>query len=179
MVGPVRDAVTSAAADATCPLYTANRTVEPPEDPVAELWQHCTTLREHRGDGHVTALRRAGSTAARHSCCSRPTGSSPPSACARSAGWTDEEWEAACARLRDRDLVDDDGAITDAGRNLRVMVERATDAAARVLFAAAAPDAVADLTVRLDPLAKAVAAQRAPPLPQPDRGATARRLILP
>ena len=31
-----------------------------PDDPVEALWQACTTLREHRGDGHVAALTAAG-----------------------------------------------------------------------------------------------------------------------
>jgi hypothetical protein len=167
VVGPVRDAVTSAAADATRPLYTANRAVEPPDDPVAELWQHCTTLREHRGDGHITALRRARLDGCEALVLFAADGVVPAERLREVRGWTDEEWEAARARLGDRDLVDDDGAITDAGRNLRVMVERATDAAARVLFAAAAPDAVVDLTVRLTPLAKAVAGSGLLPYPNP------------
>ncbi len=141
--------------------------MEPPDDPVAELWQHCTTLREHRGDGHVTALRRARLDGCEALVLFAADGVVPAERLREVRGWTDEEWEAARARLRDRDLVDDGGAITDAGRNLRVMVERATDAAARVLFAAAAPDAVADLTVRLDPLARAVADSGLLPYPNP------------
>lgn len=40
--------------------FAANRDVAPLQHPVAQLWQHCTTLREHRGDGHVAALASAG-----------------------------------------------------------------------------------------------------------------------
>ena len=38
------------------PLFAANRDVEAPPDPLAALWQAATTLREHRGDGHVALL---------------------------------------------------------------------------------------------------------------------------
>ena len=38
------------------PLYAALRTLPVPEEPVARLWYAGNLLREHRGDGHVTAL---------------------------------------------------------------------------------------------------------------------------
>ena len=41
-------------------LFSANRALGPPDDPVEALWQACTCLREHRGDGHVAALTAAG-----------------------------------------------------------------------------------------------------------------------
>ena len=66
-----------------------------------------------------------------------------------------------------RGLVDGDGGATDAGRDLRGLVERATDAAARVLFAAAPPDAVDGLMRGLEPLARDVAASGLIPYPNP------------
>src|SRR5260370_27076638 len=51
----------AAVADATGrPLFAANAAVPVPGDPVAALWQVATTMREHRGDGHVAALVAAG-----------------------------------------------------------------------------------------------------------------------
>jgi hypothetical protein len=41
-------------------LFGANRAIPRPGDPVAALWQATTIVREHRGDGHVAALRAAG-----------------------------------------------------------------------------------------------------------------------
>src|SRR6185312_12135998 len=38
------------------PLAAANSAVPLPEEPHLLLWQSLTTLREHRGDGHVIAL---------------------------------------------------------------------------------------------------------------------------
>jgi hypothetical protein len=41
-------------------LFAANRALPWPAEPAAVLWQACTLLREHRGDGHVAALAAAG-----------------------------------------------------------------------------------------------------------------------
>ena len=58
LLGPV-----AAAADPTGrPLFAANVAVRPPDDPVGELWQLTTTLREHRGDGHIAAMVTEGIT---------------------------------------------------------------------------------------------------------------------
>ena len=48
-----------------------------------------------------------------------------------------------------------------------LLIERATDAAARVLFAAAPPEAVDELMRGLEPLARAVAASGLIPYPNP------------
>ena len=42
-------------------------------------------------------------------------------------GWTDEEWEAATARLQDRGWLGEDGSVTEAGRAARRELERHTD----------------------------------------------------
>jgi hypothetical protein len=167
LVGVLRDVVMSAADDATRPLYTANRAVPRPDDPVAELWQHCTTIREHRGDGHVIALRRARLDGCEAHVLYAGQAGIPAELLRDSRGWTVEEWDAAAARLRDRGLVDGADAATDAGRNLRTMVERATDAAARVLYAAAPVETIARLTEELEPLARDVAASGVIPYPNP------------
>ena len=58
LLGPV-----AAAADPTGrPLGAANAALELPGDPLGRLWQLATTLREHRGDGHIAALVTEGIT---------------------------------------------------------------------------------------------------------------------
>ena len=42
-------------------------------------------------------------------------------------GWTDEEWDAATTRLQDRGWLDEDGTVTDAGRDARRQIEVHTD----------------------------------------------------
>jgi len=159
--------VTSAADDPTRPLYRANREVARPDDPVAEMWQHCTTIREHRGDGHVTALRRARLDGCEAHVLLAAEAGVPTELLRSSRGWTEEEWTAATDRLRERGLVDADDAATDAGRDLRALVERATDAAARVLFAAAPRDAAQQIVEGLDPVAREIAASGMIPYPNP------------
>src|SRR5262245_9038111 len=44
-------------------LAAANAALPAPAEPVDRLWQAATTLREHRGDGHVAALVAAGLSA--------------------------------------------------------------------------------------------------------------------
>jgi hypothetical protein len=58
-VSPLFDAAVAAGQPISRPLFAANRSIDGLDDPVEHLWQLCTTLREHRGDGHVTALAAA------------------------------------------------------------------------------------------------------------------------
>ena len=49
-----------------------------PDEPVARLWHAANLLREHRGDGHIAALRRRPASAApRPTCCTRSPAGSP------------------------------------------------------------------------------------------------------
>jgi hypothetical protein len=53
----------AAAADPTGrPLGAANAALELPGDPLGGIWQLATTLREHRGDGHIAAMVNEGIT---------------------------------------------------------------------------------------------------------------------
>ncbi|MGN6693174.1 MAG: SCO6745 family protein, partial [Aquihabitans sp.] len=49
---PFLDAAIASGVAVGRPLFAANRDVAMPSDEVEALWQRCTTLREHRGDGH-------------------------------------------------------------------------------------------------------------------------------
>ncbi len=93
---------------------------------LARLWQAATALREHRGDGHFAAMAAAdidGCEALVLRCAldMRREDIQPI------RGWTDEQWDAAQARLMDRGLIGRDGEITDAGRAAHAAVEEATD----------------------------------------------------
>src|SRR5919205_2187718 len=44
------------------PLYAGHADLPWPDEPLLELWHGATLLREHRGDGHLAALLRAGLT---------------------------------------------------------------------------------------------------------------------
>ncbi|MEZ5140119.1 MAG: hypothetical protein R2711_15515 [Acidimicrobiales bacterium] len=109
VAGPLDRAVADAAAIGR-PLFAANRDVARPDDPVAALWQRCTTLREHRGDGHVAVLAAAGlSGLEAHVLIAAERGSDPVDL-QRTRGWTEDDWAGAVAGLAHRGLVDGNGA---------------------------------------------------------------------
>ncbi|SEG61634.1 hypothetical protein SAMN04489712_107230 [Thermomonospora echinospora] len=109
------------------PLFGANRDLPMPEDPVQALWQAATTLREHRGDGHVALLAAEGlDGCAVHVLLSAAEGV-PAELLQRTRAWSAEDWAAAVTRLAERGLVTAEGAVTEAGRALRASIEARTD----------------------------------------------------
>ena len=109
-------------------LGAANAALPAADDDLGRLWQAATTLREHRGDGHFATVLAAdldGCEVLVLRC-----GLDMDRGIMQPIRGGDEEWDAAQARLVDRGLVGADGAITEAGRDLRVTMERATDQAA-------------------------------------------------
>ena len=109
------------------PLYAAHADQPWPEEPVLSLWHGATLLREHRGDGHIACLLRAGMSGLESLVTHTLTGRGFTEAAAKATrGWSDEQWAAATDRLAERGLVAD-GALTDEGRRLRAEVEAGTD----------------------------------------------------
>ncbi|WP_030376565.1 SCO6745 family protein [Streptomyces rimosus] len=110
------------------PLYAAHADLPVPDAPHLALWHAATLLREHRGDGHLAALLDAGldglEALVTHTASDRGA--------ARSwvlefRGWSLEEWQAAEERLRGRGFLDAEGALTEAGKQLREDLEDTTD----------------------------------------------------
>lgn len=161
------------------PLFAANRDLPPPEDPVEALWQACTTLREHRGDGHVALLTShgitgcaahvlAGSTRPRdHFVGARDGWESMAEMARRSRGWSSEEWARTVVALADRALVDADGRATSAGAELLAEVEAGTDELAIQPWRAAGEDGIAALVQDLRQASVAIAASGEIPYPNP------------
>ncbi|WP_084963399.1 SCO6745 family protein [Thermoactinospora rubra] len=108
------------------PLAAANLDLPWPTEPHLVLWQALTVLREHRGDGHLSALAAAELDGCEALVSFAAVGAAPPATFA-SRGWSQEEWAAASERLRSRGLIDADGQATERGRRLRDQVERTTD----------------------------------------------------
>jgi helix-turn-helix protein len=125
LLGPV-----AAAADPTGrPLFAANAALPPPGDPVARLWQLATTLREHRGDGHIAALVTAGVTGLQAHLLQVADGRFPDALIRQARGWSDQEWAAATETLQARGLLTAGTAskLTDAGHALLDTIESNTD----------------------------------------------------
>lgn len=146
------------------PLFAANQAVELPEDPVEALWQCCTSLREHRGDGHVAALVAAGLSGAEPHLLA----GMPDEMLQRARGWTEDEVEAARAGLRARGVLADDGELTAEGRDLVERIEAQTDAVALQPWTDGLTEAGFDLVpTLLRPIADAVIGAGILPFPNP------------
>src|SRR3984957_20853659 len=110
------------------PLYAGNADLTWPDAPHLVMWHALTLLREHRGDGHISALAVAGLSGIEALVTHTKTGKGFLTEFAKpSRGWSEQEWEAAEAGLTARGLVGGDGALTEAGQALRARVEAETD----------------------------------------------------
>ncbi|MGW6054832.1 SCO6745 family protein [Streptomyces sp. NPDC055189] len=109
------------------PMAAANKALSWADQPHVQLWQAANILREHRGDGHLTALLTAGLDGTEALVSFAAVGAASDETF-QSRGWSKEQWEAARERLVVRGLLDPaSGTATDAGRALREEVERQTD----------------------------------------------------
>ncbi len=106
--------VVDAASGAGRPLFAANRDLALSDDPVQSLWQLCTVLREHRGDGHVAALTSSGLDGCEAHVLFAASEGVDRTVFLESRGWSEAEWDAAEERLSGHGLIDD-GAATERG----------------------------------------------------------------
>jgi hypothetical protein len=178
LAGPMVDeAVVATAADAVeaaagrvdtagRALAAANQglPVEPAGPPWERLWQGCTTLREHRGDGHVAALVAAGCNGLDGHVLQVATEPVPRDVIFPARGWSDHDWDASTDRLRARGLVGGDGLATAKGRALKDRIEARTDELAAAAFTEAELDG---LTARCRPIAAALDAAAYMRFPNP------------
>ncbi|GAS87847.1 SCO6745 family protein [Mycolicibacterium brisbanense] len=112
------------------PLYAANRALDWPDDPIAQLWQAATLLREQRGDAHVAILVGEGITGRQANVLHAASGRTPREVLMRTRDYDDEQWEHYSDELRARGLLDGAGELTEAGLRLKQTIEDRTDAAA-------------------------------------------------
>ena len=110
-------------------LSAANAELPVSGDPLTRLWQAATLLREHRGDGHFAALAAADIDGC-EAIVLRCAMDLPRDLMQPVRGWTDEQWDAAAARLAERGWIGEDATVTAAGRAAYDAVEAATDQAA-------------------------------------------------
>jgi hypothetical protein len=134
---------------------------------MAEAWQACTTLREHRGDGHVAALVAYGAGGIDAHLLAVGTKAVPPELLRDNRGWSEEEWERASTGLAARGLLHVDGRATDAGRTLHASIEEQTDRLAAAPFAGLGDAALADLHGALVACAREIVASGVLPFPNP------------
>lgn len=148
------------------PLYAVNRALPIEDDPVAQLWQTCTTLREHRGDGHIAALTATGLTPPEALVLFSADVGMPASVLQNSRGWTDEEWGESHVALVERGLINACGT-TGVGHAMRADIERTTDRLAAAPFASLGDDQRHHLLLALTPAAATIAESGLIPFPNP------------
>ena len=165
-IDPLR-AVVEAAGPLGRPLFAANAALTPPDDPVAGLWQLTTTVREHRGDGHVATLSVEGLDGPSAHQLHAAEHATPHELLQPNRGWDDDAWTAAATRLETHGLVDA-GSLTDAGRTLRDRIEHRTDELAWApIERALDADAFTALVDALSPAAETVTESGTIPFPNP------------
>jgi Helix-turn-helix family len=140
------------------PLFAANRALPWPDDPLAALWHAATLLREHRGDAHVALLSAAGVSGRECNVLQAAAGLIPRDYIARTRDYDDATWRHHEEQLAGRGLLNDDGTLTEAGRELKDAIESTTDALALSALDALSDDEVEALFQALTPITRAVVA---------------------
>jgi hypothetical protein len=158
-------------------LAAANKALWPAVEPalrlpdrqiaLAEAWQACTTLREHRGDGHVAALTAAGLSGLEAHLLAAGVHGTPVEVLRDNRGWSPEEWADGSAELARRGLLTADGRATAAGTAAHAAVEARTDVLAEAAFAGLADPELVDLAAALTAAAREVQGSGLLPFPNP------------
>jgi hypothetical protein len=147
-------------------LFSANRELPGPGDPVESLWQACTTLREHRGDGHVAALTAAGLSGCEALVLFSVTQKVPAEMFHQSRGWSESEWESSRRALEERGLLV--GAEpSPSGTALREWIESVTDDLAGAPLGTVGADESMALARALAMLADQIVGSGVIPFPNP------------
>ena len=140
------------------PLFAANAALSWPDEPLAKLWHAVTLLREQRGDGHVAVLAAAEVSGRESNVLHAAAGRVPKEMIMRSRDYDEEQWSHYRGRLARRGLLDGDGELTDAGRDLKQRIEDATDRLALAALDALDDGEVEALFRALTPITRKVIA---------------------
>ena len=121
-------AVEAARADGVAgrPLAAANRALPVPDRPHLALWQALSTLREHRGEGHVAALLQREVSGLQAHVLAAAAGRSTREWLTSARGWADADWDHAAAELSERGWLED-GELSAQGLAMTAAVEADTD----------------------------------------------------
>jgi hypothetical protein len=149
------------------PLFAAHATLAWPEPPHLALWHAATLYREFRGDGHVACLLAADIGGCQAHVLAAGAGRLPGSFLREHRGWSEEDWAAAAARLRDRGWLEADARLSEAGRTARATLERHTDELAMPPWRHLGPEASARLLDLLDRPTRLIVDADGVPFPNP------------
>jgi hypothetical protein len=140
------------------PLFAAHASLPWPTEQHLVLWHAQSLLREYRGDGHVSLLLTEGLTGLEALIVHAATGEIPGRTLQISREWSDQEWAAGVAGVRDRGWLEDgdDLILNSAGRAHRRSVEDRTDQLAVHPYEALGEEGCVLLQELARPLVKAV-----------------------
>lgn len=140
------------------PLYAALRALPLPDEPVARLFHAASLLREHRGDGHVSALMVEGVGGLEAHVLLAIDMGLPATTFGRIHHLPSSLLTDLIATMKERGLVEDESTFTPAGRRVKDSVEALTDDLAFAPYDVLGTAELDELMTALEPLAKALLA---------------------
>ncbi|MER5599779.1 MarR family transcriptional regulator [Streptomyces sp. NPDC002265] len=147
-------------------LFAANHSLPVPEEPLAQLWQAATLLREHRGDGHVAALAAAGIGGRESHVLQATARGIPREVYTVARDFDEDEWTERRDTLTARGLIED-GRLSRRGQQVTAEVEARTDRLAATAYDALGTEETGELLRLLRPLTRAVLQEGDIPLDNP------------
>lgn len=139
-------------------LFAAVRTLPIPTEPLARLWHGANLLREHRGDGHIAALLTCGVGCTESHVLHTLSEGVPVEQFGRVWHLPAAQLASVVDGMRARGLVNDDGWLTDTGRQLKDRVESLTDELAAPAYDSLETESMRQLIADLEPLAATLTA---------------------
>lgn len=135
------------------PMYAALRAVPIPDDQVARLFHAASLLREHRGDGHITALMSEGVGGLEAHVLAALDMDLPAERFGRIHHLPAAQIATVIDGMRKRGLIGYDGGLSEAGRVLKQRVEALTDDLAAKPYETLEPNELDELVADLQPMA--------------------------
>lgn len=145
-------AATSASVEGR-PMYAALRALPVPDDVVARLFQAASTLREHRGDGHIAALMAEGVGRLEAHVLLALAMDMRAEKFGRIHHLPAAQIDTVKSGMCDRGLIGDDGWLSEQGRAVKQRVESLTDYLASKPYESLEPGELEELIDALEPLA--------------------------
>src|SRR5262249_25612187 len=142
------------------PMYAALRALPVPHAVAVRCFHAASLLREHRGDGHIAALMTEGIGGLEAHVLLALDMNMPAEKFGRIHHLPAEQLAAVIDGMRDRDLIGDDGWLSESGHAVKQRVEARTDDLAAKPYESLDSGELAELMATLEPLtALIVAAQ--------------------
>ena len=148
------------------PLFAANRVLPSHGSPLQDLWQWCTTVREHRGDSHVASLAVLGINGLEATVLLAVEQGIDLEMFEQSRGWHHDHIARTVDRLVGIGLLSAPDQLSDSGAALRAEVEEMTDRQAYAVISRLSQDYEAVIDV-LEVAAERIRSQGEIPFPNP------------